>query len=296
MNNKTFREAFILQFGCKNNEISSNSLANALLSLNTIIDEINTELHTGKKIEIKVKPFQAGSFTVPFELIELVIAGMLSVPDSSYIPLIIKTLKELVEVKLKLKGEQPKSIEQTNENTQVTSNNGDIINISNVTGNIYVNTDVNDALNQAAQTLKSDEAIQNYELRDSKNNSLFNISKNELKYLEGQSIQPDETTEIEKEKVIAEDAILNIFKIVFDETSKWTFIYKGQKINARIQDDNFHNDIKMGERFGIGDVLEVKLQILQEYNETAKTYVNKAYEIINVIKHIPQPKQSKLFK
>lgn len=296
MNNKTFREAFILQFGCINDEISSNSLANALFSLNTIIDEINTELHTGKKIEIKVKPFQAGSFTVPFELVEMLIAGMLSVPDSSYIPLIIKTLKELVEVRVKLKGEQPKSIEKTNNNTQVTSNNGDVINISNVTGNIYVNnTIVNDAFSQTAQALKSDEAIQNYELKDSKNNSLFKIQKNELKYLEGPSIQPDETAEIQKEKVITQDTKLNIFKIVFDETSKWTFIYKGQKINAKIQDDNFHNDIKMGERFGIGDILEVKLQILQEYNETAKTYVNKAYEITNVIKHIPQPKQSKLF-
>ncbi len=296
MNHKTFREAFILQFGCKNNEISSNSLANALLSLNTIIDEINTELHTGKKIEIKVKPFQAGSFTVPFELIEMIFAGMLSVPDASYIPLIIKTLKELVEVKIKLKGEQPKSIEKVNKNTQVTSNSGDVINISNVTGNIYLNnTNVNDAFSRAAQTLKSDEAIQNYELKDSKNNSLFNIPKNELKYLEGPSIQPDETAEIQKEKVITKYTKLNIFKIVFDETSKWTFIYKGQKINAKIQDDNFHNDIKMGERFGIGDVLEVKLQIRQEYNETAKTYVNKDYEITNVVKHIPQPKQSKLF-
>ena len=88
--------------------------------------------------------------------------------------------------------------------------------------------------------------------------------------------------------------MLNIVRLSFDKSQKWEFYYDGNKITAKINDVDFLLKIDSGETFAKGDSLEVELEILQEFDQTVNTYVNKSYKINRIIRHIPRPPQGKL--
>lgn len=290
MTNHHFREKYLLHFGCEDYEVNSRSLIAALDFFTTTLEEINRELNTGKNLEIKVKPFNPGSFEVPIEIVEYVMAGILAAGNISYIPTIIKILCQFIKIKIDLKGEKPLSIEKVGDQKIFTTKNGAIYHIENVTGNIYLNNSiVNDTFDQGMKKLNSDNSVKNFQIKDSKNTSIVNIEKDNFKYFIS-----SETLIDKKQRSNVEDATLYLLKVVFDETSKWSFIYKGNKISAKILDKDFHKQIKSGTRFGNGDIIEVKLQINQIFDEVANTFSNESYEILKVIKHIPRPAQLKL--
>jgi hypothetical protein len=84
MTHKNFSELFVMHFGSTKSEISSRTLGEALIAISTSIEEINNTLHTGKDISIKVKPFEEGSFEVPFELVEIVTSDILSSQNKDF--------------------------------------------------------------------------------------------------------------------------------------------------------------------------------------------------------------------
>lgn len=296
MENKIFNELYTFHFGCKNHEIDSITLGNSLIYLSTILNEVNNVLHTGKKIEIKIKSFQPGSFEVPFELIETVIAGVLCNVNTSYISSIINILKEFIEVKIKLKGEEPLCIEKKEKEMILKSNTGDNFNVSLTVGNIILNNPtINDSFNKKIKIINTDKNISDFEIKNSENQSIVKISKDNFKYfIEDYNIQ-ELLDKSENEKIKEEEASLNIYKIVFESSLKWSFIYKGNKINAIILDEKFNNKVQTGEKFACGDILKVNLKIFQEYDSFANTYKNKNYEITKVVEHIPRPKENTLF-
>jgi len=85
-----------------------------------------------------------------------------------------------------------------------------------------------------------------------------------------------------------------IFKIVFDDKSKWDFIYRGNKINAKILDDMFYDKVDKGEKFSKGDSLEVDLEITQYFEESVNVFLNRSYTITKVHQHRPREKQLNL--
>ncbi|MBU1169475.1 MAG: hypothetical protein KKD44_07915 [Proteobacteria bacterium] len=292
MNKPDFNELCIMHFGSEEAMISSKVLGEALISLSTIIDEINETLLTGKNVSIQIKPFEKGSFEVPFELIEFAIVGLLSTPSVSSIPEILKVLKEFVDIKIRLKGTQPKEIERDGKKTTLTTESGDIINISSVTGNLIINNyAINQAFDKSVGNLSEDKSIKEFSILKNNREPICKIEEKEFGYFSSndslpilQHIQP-------KEKKNTVSVSLSIHKVVFDMTSKWGFIYKGNKISARITDENFKTKAQTEGRFGKGDILDVLMDIYQEFDESVGVYINKSYMITEVFKHIPRLKQ-----
>jgi hypothetical protein len=90
-------------------------------------------------------------------------------------------------------------------------------------------------------------------------------------------------------------AVLNVRKIVFDFTSKWGFYYDGVKISAKILDREFLESAQSEGRFGNGDTLDVLLRIHQVFDSSVNTYINKEYEVVEVLDHLPRPRDQKMF-
>jgi len=115
MNGNLYSNQFKLKFDGQLHQIDANILINSLIHTTSVIQEINNELNSGKKIETKIKALERGSFLVHLEIIESFaeqfsnIFTRENIETASYIVL---TLVGLLQIKKLLKGKKEKSIQK----------------------------------------------------------------------------------------------------------------------------------------------------------------------------------------
>jgi hypothetical protein len=283
---------FKLKFDGQLHQIDANILINSLIHTTSIIQEVNRYLDTGKRIDIKVKALERGSFLVHIELLETSIDSLKSLFTRENVELastIVTLLAGLIEIKKFLKGRKAKSVDQKEDKTEITNENGDVLIIENLTFTIYEHSPIiKDALSQNFDSLNNDPSITGFEITDRDENSIIRVDREEFSDL---SLKSEEITN--DERIIKEAATLNIIRPSFDESLKWDFYYKGNKISAKIKDPNFYELINKGEPFAKGDILEVEIQINQKWDESVNTFVNKSYQINKIIRHILRNEQQK---
>lgn len=68
----------------------------------------------------------------------------------------------------------------------------------------------------------------------------------------------------------------------------------GNKISAKIPDSNFYELIDKEEAFAKGDTLEVDLQIIQKFDESVNTFINKSCQLNKIIRHLSRNEQQKI--
>lgn len=284
---------FKIKFDGEKHQIDANLLVNNLIHTTTIIQELNRNLDSGKRIEIKIKALEKGSFLIHIDLIETVFEGLknlLTRENAETAATIIGAFVGLIELKKFLKGKDLKSKEITGNKVKIENEKGDIIYIDNFVQNIYQNnTIIKDALSQSFETLENDNTITGYEVTDKNEKPLVRVDRAEFEYM---SLKSDEILDGERITTIA--ATLNIIRISFDEKLKSDFYFKGNKISVKINDPEFYERVDKGESFAKGDILEVELEIKQLFESSVNTFVNKSYKVNRIIRHIGRNEQSKL--
>jgi hypothetical protein len=283
------KESFNLHFGKESHEIDARTLASSLSSFATLIDEVNHDLETNKKIKFKVKAFQQGSFDVPCELIEVVIAGALC-DSSSFIPTILKTSWELVKIKANLGGKPAKEIRSEGNSTTIVSESGEITYVDNRTFHIFQNNTVAvDAVEKTFDAIRQDPEITDFKLTTADKEELIDIPKSDFERIAEKTVPEDQ-----QKRIHIEESKLHLLKVAFDKKLKWEFYKMGTKIAAYIRDENFLERVSGGESFAKGDLLLAEVQINQVFDETLNTYINKSYEVLRVADHIPRNKQTQM--
>ena len=285
---------FKIKFDGQEHQLDANTLINSLIHISSIIQEVNSYYNSGKKIEIKIKALEKGSFLINIELVESALEhlkNLLTKDNVEYAAAIIGSVIGLVELKKFLKGKKAKSVdEKTNEKVRIENEEVEVIYIENFTYNIYQNSPIiKDALAQNFETLDNDPNITAFEITDKNEVPLIRVEKVEF---DGMSIKSDEITN--GERVLIEAANLNILRLSFEGNLKWDFYYKGNKISAKILDKTFYELIDKGQSFAKGDILEVELQINQIWEEAVNTFINKSYSVTKILRHIPRNEQGKL--
>jgi hypothetical protein len=284
---------FKIKFDGEKHQIDANLLVNNLIHTTSIIQEINRNLDSGKKIDIQIKALEKGSFLIHIDLIESALDNLKNLLTRDNIELagsVIGTFVGLIELKKFLKGKEEKTIENTGNKVKITNQEGQVLYVENFVQNIYNNnTIVKDALSQSFETLENDNSITGYEITDRNNKTLVRVDREEFEYI---SVKSEELLEGEKNIVVA--GRLNIIRISFDDKLKSDFYFKGNKISAKINDVDFYKRVDKGESFAKGDVLEVELEIKQVFETSVNTFVNKSYKIKRIINHILRNEQSKL--
>lgn len=285
---------FKIKFDGQEHQLDANTLINSLIHISSIIQEVNSYYNSGKKIEIKIKALEKGSFLINIELVESALEhlkNLLTKDNVEYAAAIIGSVIGLVELKKFLKGKKAKSVdEKTNEKVRIENEEGEVIYIENFTYNIYQKSPIiKDALAQNFETLDNDPNITAFEITDKNEVPLIRVEKVEF---DGMSIKSDEITN--GERVLIEAANLNILRLSFEGNLKWDFYYKGNKISAKILDKTFYELIDKGQSFAKGDILEVELQINQIWEEAVNTFINKSYSVTKILRHIPRNEQGKL--
>ena len=284
-----------IKFDGQTHQIEANTLINSFLHFTSIVQEINTELNTGKKIDIKINALPEGSFLIHLTIESLTLLEqaqkLFSSPTSSAVANIITELGGIYGLYRWLGGKLPKRQKKVEGKVTLENSKGDTITISETTINIYNNKVVQKSLNQGFATLENDINVTGFEILDENDTQLVIIERDLFADLSNGF----ENSTTETEKILTKNAILNIVRLSFDKTQKWEFYYEGNKITAKIDDIDFQIKIDKGEAFAKGDTLEVELAILQEFDQTVNTFINKSYKINKIITHIPRPKQVDLF-
>lgn len=284
---------FKIKFDGEKHQIDANLLVNNLIHTTSIIQEINRNFDSGKKIDIQIKALEKGSFLIHIDLIESAFDNLKNLLTRDNIELagsVIGAFVGLIELKKFLKGKEEKSIEKSGNKVKITNQDGQVLYVENFVQNIYNNnTIVKDALSQSFETLENDNSITGYEITDRNNKTLVRVDREEFEYI---SVKSEELLEGEKNIVVA--GRLNIIRISFDDKLKSDFYFKGNKISAKINDVYFYKRVDKGESFAKGDVLEVELEIKQVFETSVNTFVNKSYKIKRIINHILRNEQSKL--
>lgn len=283
-----------IKFDGDTHQIDANTLINSLLHFTNITQEVNKELGTDRKIEIKINALKEGSFLVHIllqsSLIEAV-GNMFTKENLEIAGSIVTVVGGLYGAAKFLKGKVPKVLESNDNSVKIENTEGDVTYIDNRVFKIYQNNKtVRESISQEFETLESDENITGFELLDKNDKPIVQIPKEEfaaIASVEENFVLPDE-------RVITKQGKLFISSLSFDINAKWSFYFEGNKFTAKINDDEFVKLIDSGEKFAKGDTLDAEFEIKQEYYEPANTYVNKSYKIIRIIKHNPRNEQGKL--
>lgn len=284
-NEKIVGNDFKIKFDGQQHQVDSNVLVSSLIHTTTIVQEVNKYLNSGKKIEIKVKALEKGSFLCHIELVETTLDTLKNLLTKDNIEVgaaIVGTVVGLIELKKFLKGKKAKEFQQLGDKTKIVNKDGNVIVIENATFNIYEHSPVvKDALAQNFDALNNDPAITGFEITDKNEKPLVRVEKTEFVDLSQKSEEVEDG-----ERKIVEAATVNIVRVSFEENLKWDFYYRGIKISAKIADPSFYELIDKGEAFAKGDVLEVELQINQRFDESVNTFVTKSYQVNKIVRHL----------
>lgn len=292
--NDVLMDDFKIKFDGDTHQIDANTLINSLLHFTNITQEVNRELGTDRKIEIKVNALKEGSFLVHIILQSSIIeavSNMFTKENLDIAGSIVTVVGGLYGAAKFLKGKEPKVIESNDNSVKIENVEGKVTYIDNRVFNIYQNNKaVRESIAQEFETLENDQNVTGFELLDKEDNPIVQIPKEEfaaIASVDDNKVMPDE-------RVITKIGKLNIHSLSFDINAKWSFYYEGNKFSAKINDDEFVKLIDSGEKFAKGDTLDAEFEIKQEYYEPANTYVNKTYKIIRIVKHNPRTEQGRL--
>ncbi|MFN8298997.1 MAG: hypothetical protein U0T75_07835 [Chitinophagales bacterium] len=283
-------EALKIKFDGEGHQIDANTYINSLLHFTNLVQELNSELSSDNKVEIKINANAEGSFIVDLSLITSTLSSLFSAENVSYVANLVGVLGGVYALHSWLKGEKPKEIKNIDGKTQITNNNGNITVIDNRTYNIYSNNPtVRKALAAEFSTLDEDPNVKGFEILDKDNQPIVEVKREIFT-----ALSTSDGFKSPTEQDIQKEGRLSIVTLSFEPKKKWEFIYEGNKISARMSDD-FYEAIDKGEPFRKGDQLIAMLEIRQEFDEGVQTYLNKGYKISKIIKHIPRAEQGGLF-
>jgi len=277
---------FRIKFEKERPSINADTYVQSLVSLSTIIREVNYQIGTGPAVAVNVLAQEPGSFDVALELIEVIKDNHeLIIGGVSGLATIVGTVVGIIQLKKSSKTADYSKTEINGDQVNIKDTNGDVIfQTNNITYNLYRNNQaVNDAVSNQFQAVNKDEEMEAVTITAGNNNVTF--AKDDFDILSEKII-----IEVEDKEEVVVPAQLTISKVVLDNADrKWEFVYQGTKVAARIADEAFWGKILAGEiSFANGDVLVGDLIIIREYDTTLGAYLNKDYKVSNVRQHLPR--------
>lgn len=286
---------FKIIFDSDSHEVDIETLIGCLMHTSNIIQEVNSSLETEKKIEIKIKALEKGSFEVHIELIEKLINSLFSNEAVQYSSAIVSIVGGLYQFAKFLGGKKPKEIKQEGDKVKIENNSGSVIIVNGDVFNIYnENKVVRDNISKQFSVLEKNQDVSGFKFES--NDNITYIEYDDFKDI-AKKIEVLDDSIKEPITEVQEDKKILIIRPSFSKDLKWDFIYEGQQISAKMQDEEMIKIIDNGEQFAKGDYMLVDIEITKFYDSDLGVHlINKeSYKILKYKKHIVSPKQSKLF-
>jgi hypothetical protein len=287
---------FNLSIGVPNHDVNSDTFLTSLTCITDIISVINNDLSPSRKLEIRVKALKPGSFECSCFIQDFIANASALLPlvtnlDLEYYKEIIDIVIDILRIKQFLKGDEAVKQEKINNGVtiKIENNHGNTLNVSLKAYNYYVtNQTINDAVGKNFEKLNADDEVSTFSLKTEENQ--FKSDRNDFIVLQQKRIVDEKKIK----EIVYQNQLLYMFKLVWDSSNKWGFVWNGAKIQAYIKDDNFFKRIDKGEKFAKGDTITADIKIYQIYDHSIDNWLNDSFEIISIKKHVPRAEQIEL--
>lgn len=275
-----------LKFEGQTHAIDANTLINALVHYQTVVNEANKQYGGGARdVRLQVNAIEKGSFVIDISVVQDCIRQLFSKDSVEYIAGLVTIVGGVYGLYKVFKGKPIKTEEDKEkaEKSVPLTINGDIT-INNVT-NVYNQPVVREAISKSVENADEDPNVEGFTIsRDKGDDHPVSFERKDFKSYIYDDFDNEE--DIPDEREIDEITTLTIVGLNFEKGSRWQFMYNGFKISIIVKDDALMRKIDEGERFGKGDAIRVKLRRIQRYNKEYKAYENKSYKIVEFIEHI----------
>lgn len=281
-------EQLTLTFESGTNRADAKAVGDGVLALQTMVSQIQESFQHNEQVLIKARPFRQGSLTVPLDVIAIGAAVMLT--EYPLLQKIREVITQFFDIKAKLRG-QSFEVEEGN----IIVINGGSITVDTITLQCLNPTGmVSQLMAQAFEDAENDPEITAVKISSSAApQPLARIERPAFRFFQPSTGRPEETPGLRFEE---SSEVVVIRQPSFDPELVWRFLWRGDKIQAKVQDDEFNQRVAAGEKFAAGESLRVDLRRTQEYDPQARTYVNRQpYVVTRVHEHIGRPKQRNLF-
>jgi hypothetical protein len=289
----TFEDTLVLHFGGEFRRINAYTLAGTLINLTDAAKAANAVLNPGFDIEVVVEGFASGSFKTTIRTIYRSVENLFS--NQAVQAIVLNVIASVIYQYTLAPSGGVKVIVET---TEVVIEEGDtrIVvprEVHEAAQRVEQNPRFRTGIGQAARTLQEDATVTYFGFSSNLTDTAPDvpIPRDALGRLPASlDGDGDDTRElIETTEVEIVRAILQRSK------RRWQFVWNGVQISAPVRDAQFHTDF-LAHRITIapGDSLRVKLRIKQTRHPRAGVFINEAYEVVEVLNHIPRPPQMAL--
>lgn len=292
-------EAISFKFEGQVEEVDINTFTHVMMNYAKVVEAAAKEVDENSPMRINVRAVKPGCLNVVLGIVQNSIGGLFADPVTTRDTVVaVITIAGALYGFKKYLGKNGKiaKAEPTNnaQQIEITTDNGSTTFIDNHVYNIYINNpEVDRAINASFDTLENDERIESLSMsKVSSGEKLFTANRDEFAEIanspsfEGSNIRHA----ISNERLI-------VIKPVLEKTSrkKWEFLWNNISIKAAILDSSFIDNTLAKQAFGIGTVMDVELDITQEFSEDLQAFTNKKYEIKEVIDVTKKPENQRLF-
>lgn len=273
------------------NTIEAGVLGITLSNLSYIVNEIVEAEPTGTDCKLEVTTFEKGSFSIGFvfTLLGLTqLAQYYTLQDASNL---INVIKGMLDIKLHLKGQKPKSVKDMLEEgyVQVESPDGTEV-LAPIGSKIVIsNQNVDRKLSEIAQAAQ----IHN------PNGGLKLVHGDDTYHYEKENIDEIAKTVFSQDKSNSENqqsirVLLPVKKPVLIGDGAWTFKYGTRSISANITDKQFMDAVHQGKSsYKAGDKLDADMEI-QTILSPDNQPIRETYTIEKVYGIVPATKAEQL--
>ena len=285
INIEEYNEEVVLHFGGERRKINAYTLASTLVSIADAVKEANAVINPGYDVEVLVEAFGEGSFRAKVKTTYKAAGNIFSKNDLLAIALAVlasfiyeHTLSPDSDVTINVNSEEV-IIEQGDKKIIVPRSTYE------ATKEVQKSENFKKSVSRISNSIEKDANVTSFGVTsDFKDETpKIEIPRKGILLLSNPYDIAEPTREIE------ELSMLFIKRAILERSKrKWEFVWRGFKISAPVLDDKFYDDFFAHKvTIAPGDQLEAKLKIYQSKDEDTGIYSNDRYEVVAVMRHIP---------
>jgi len=290
INVQDFEESFVIHFGTESRRINAYTLASTLVAFADAAKSANAIVNPGYEIEVVVEALGSGSFRARIRTfykglqnlwsnqnVRAVVLGIIA----SYI--YQHTLAPNQEVNV-IVDESQVVIEQGEKKIIIPRTVHDALK------EVEKSDKFKQDMNRTFEAVERDEEIKSFGITKKMEDEEpdFEVTRDNFPMITA-SVEDSRTS-----RTIIEVVDLQILRAILKRSRRrWEFVWRGVQISAPVLDNHFYDKF-FARRITIapGDALRVKLKIYQNKDLDTGIYTNDKYEVLEVLEHIPSPKQT----
>lgn len=290
-----FQDSFIVHFGTDERRISAYTLASALIAIADAAKAANAVINPGYEVEILVEALGQGSFRAKVRALYRAAGNLFTSQD---VRAIVLNIIAAYIFQVALAPDQIRVV--VNNDEVLIQQDGETIVVPRATYSALEAAEQSSAFRGSVSEIfvavEKDPAVSSLGVAQHMHphtTPSFEVPRSKFPAAIASGTQA-----LTVDREIAERTELQIMRAILEKSRRrWEFVWRGVRIAAPVTDERFYADFA-ARRFTIapGDKLEVQLRIRQRRDTGTGVLINdvNGYEVVEVFRHIPQPRQDEI--